>query len=207
VQASGHFLPNRIARYFFLATEEVMGQGGLNTLLTQARLDSYVNNLPPDDLRKAFTFAQFATLNVALEDTYGTRGGRGMALRIGRASFSMGMKNFGALAGMGDPAFRARPRDERCLIGLKALALVYNRFSDQQCAVEDLHDRFQFVVQSSPAAWGRQSDKPVCHAQAGIIQECMRWAANGYEYYVYESACKACGDPQCVFVINKTPMG
>jgi len=36
-----------------------------------------------------------------LETVYGARGGRGIALRIGRATFSMGLKNFGALAGYG----------------------------------------------------------------------------------------------------------
>ena len=67
--------------------------------------------------------------------------------------------------------------------------------------------RIRFIVADSPMAWGRRSDKPVCHALAGILQEGVRWASNGYEYIVYETVCHACGDDHCVFTINKTPIG
>lgn len=207
LQPSGLFLPNRIARYFFLAMDDVMGQTGLNTLLKLAKLEQYIGKLPPDTLDKTFDFASMAALNIALEATYGTRGGRGMALRVGRASFSHGMKTFGALAGMKHPAFRALPRDQACRLGLRALTHVFNSFSDQHSTVEEDAESFRFIVEHSPAAWGRHSEKPVCHSLAGMIQECMRWASDGHEYYVYETACTASGDPHCIFVINKTSMG
>ncbi|MEZ4668624.1 MAG: 4-vinyl reductase [Anaerolineae bacterium] len=207
LQPSGLFLPNRIARYFFLAMDDVMGQVGLNTLLKQAKLEQYIGQYPPDNLEKKFDFSSMAALNIALEATYGTRGGRGMALRVGRASFSQGMKTFGALAGMQHPAFRALPRNEAGRMGLQALANIFNTFSDQRSHLEEDAESFRFMADHSPVAWGRQSDKPVCHALAGMIQECMRWASDGQEYYVYESACTACGDPHCIFVIHKTPMG
>jgi predicted hydrocarbon binding protein len=207
VQLAGLYLPNRIARYFFVAMDDVMGQAAFKTLLKQAGLLSYVNELPPDNLVKEFDFASMTALNIALEDSYGIRGGRGMTLRVGRASFSLGLRTFGAMAGMSDPAFRALPRDECCFIGLKALANIYNTFSDQHCKVEQTAESFRFIVDNSATAWGRKSEKPVCHALAGIIQECLRWASNGHEYYVYETACTACGDPHCIFVINKVPIG
>jgi predicted hydrocarbon binding protein len=56
-------------------------------------------------------------------------------------------------------------------------------------------------------AWKRSADKPVCHAQVGILQECLRWVSNGYEYYVVETACRATGSDSCVFSLNKTPIG
>lgn len=207
LQLSGLFLPNRIARYFFLAMDDVMGQAGFTALLKLAKLEQYIGKLPPDTLDKTFDFASMAALNIALEANYGTRGGRGMALRVGRASFSHGMKTFGALAGMKHPAFRALPRDEASRLGLRALAHIFNTFSDQHSDVEEDAEAFRFIVDHSPAAWGRQSEKPVCHALAGMIQECMRWASDGHEYYVYETACTACGDPHCIFVINKISMG
>jgi len=184
-----------------------MGQATFKTLLKQAGLLGYVNELPPDNMAKQFDFASMTALNIALEDSYGIRGGRGMTLRVGRASFSLGLRTFGAMAGMSDPAFRALPRDECCFIGLKALANIYNTFSDQHCEVEQTTDNFRFIVDHSATAWGRKSEKPVCHALAGIVQECMRWASNGHEYYVFETACTACGDPRCEFVINKVPIG
>ena len=207
VEASSLYYPNRIARYFFQAMEDVMGQGGLNMVLNLARLDQYISNAPPDTLDKDFDFASMTALNIALEETYGPRGGRGMALRIGRATFSQGMKNFGILAGINDPIFRALPLEKRCLMGLQALAQVFNNFSDQKCSVEEDPESYRFIVPNSAMCWGRKTDKPVCHAMAGIIQECMRWASNGYEYYVVENTCRACGDAQCVFTVQKTPIG
>lgn len=84
----------------------------MNSLLKQAKLEQYIGQLPADTLDKQFDFASMAALNMALEASYGTRGGRGMAMRVGRASFSQGMKTFGALAGMQHPSFRALPREE-----------------------------------------------------------------------------------------------
>lgn len=204
---SGLYYPNRMARYFFQAMEDVMGQSGLNVVLGLAGLDVYVGRLPGDNLAGEFDFAAMAAIQAALEEMYGARGGRGMALRIGRASFAQGMRSFGALAGMNDPAFRALPPEARCRLGLMALANVYSSFSDQQSSFEDDEHGYRFIVQTSPMAWGRTADKPVCHALVGSLQECMRWISNGDEYYVVETACHACGDDACVFTINKTPIG
>jgi predicted hydrocarbon binding protein len=206
-EPSGLYYPNRIARYLFLAMEDVMGQSGLNMLLSLAKQDEYIGHYPSDNLVKGFDFASMAAIEQALEEIYGSRGGRGMALRIGRACFSNGLKSFGALAGMSDPAFRALPREERCRMGLQALAAVFNKFTDQRSSFEEDERFFRFIVTDSPMAWGRRADKPVCHALAGMLQECVRWASNGYEYIVYETGCHACGDDHCVFTINKTPIG
>lgn len=207
MQPSGLYYPNRIVRYVFRAMDDVMGQSGLNAILGLGKLDAYIGNPPPDNLTKGFDFADLAALNVALEETYGVRGGRGMALRMGRAAFSGGMKTFGALAGIQDPAFRSLSRDERCRVGLKALAQIFNRFSDQHSSFREDDLSFHFIADPSPIAWGRTSEKPVCHLLAGIITECLRWASNGHEYYVFETTCRACGDVHCTFSVNKTPIG
>lgn len=206
-ELSGLYYPNRFARYFFLAIEDVMGQGGLNMLLNLAGLGRYVEEPPLDDLNRAFDFAEMAALQLGLEEMYGPRGGRGMALRIGRASFSMGLRHFGALRGVATPAFRRLPLDQRCQLGLEALAAVFTNFSDQRSSAGDNGNAYYFQAEISPMAWGRTSDKPVCHALVGIVQECMRWASNGFEYYVHETECRACGAERCVFSINKTPIG
>jgi len=105
-EKSGLYYPNKIARIYIAAMEEVMGKNGLNAILNLAGLHQYIDNYPPDNLERQFDFADFTSLNIALEDMYGPRGGRGLALRAGRACFSQGLKNFGALAGVGDLAFK-----------------------------------------------------------------------------------------------------
>lgn len=192
------YYPNRFVYYLFLAMEEVMGQHGLEETLTQAGISAR----PPDDLARQFPFEKIAAVNTALDDIYGQRGGRGMALRAGRAWFAQGMKSFGALGGIGDPAFRRLPLDDRVRLALQAQGEVFTRFSDQVSHLEVTPGVLRFVVEASPFAWGRTAEKPVCHALVGLLQECVRSASNGRDYTVRESNCIAAGDSACVFVIH-----
>lgn len=207
LEPSGLYYPNRVARAFFLAMEDVMGRHGLSALLDLAGLPDYINNPPPDTLDQQFDFAFIAAMNAALEDMYGERGGRGMALRIGRASFSRGIKRFGAMKGISDPAFQALPLQHRAQLGLRALASIFTNFSDQTSRVETTDEAYLFVVDISPMAWGRTADRPVCHALTGIIQECLRWSSNGYEFYVNEVACRVTGSDQCIFRVHQAAIG
>lgn len=184
-----------------------MGKNGLNALLSLAGLETYIEHPPPDNLTKQFDFAHLAALSQALEDVYGARGGRGMALRIGRACFVHGMKSFGALAGISDPAFRVLPLNSRVYLGLEALASVFTNFTDQKTHVSDAQNAYELSMELSPMAWGRTSDRPVCHAIAGMTQEMLRWASNGHEFHVQETSCHATGSEACVFKINKKPIG
>jgi predicted hydrocarbon binding protein len=206
-QSSGMYYPNRIARSYFLALEEVMGKHGLEATLEIAGLNGFVGTLPTDTLERTVDFAVLSALNLALDEMYGARGGRGMALRAGRAWLVKGMNGFGALSGVGDPAFRALSVEERVRISLRALASVFTHFSDQRSSFEETAQAFRFNVENSPTAWMRESDKPVCHPLVGLLQETVRWAANGRDYAVREVECGACGrSSSCIFLVNKHPL-
>jgi len=82
-EKSGLYYPNKIARIYIMAMEDVMGKNGLNAILNLAGLQNYIENYPNDNLERQFDFADFTSLNAALEDMYGPRGGRGLALRAG----------------------------------------------------------------------------------------------------------------------------
>jgi predicted hydrocarbon binding protein len=207
LEPSGLYYPNRFARLFLLAMEDVMGNRGLSAILSMAGLEAYMDNPPPDTLARQFDFAHMAALNESLERMYGARGGRGIALRIGRATFSMGLKDFGAMAGMATPAFQALSLEKRADIGVHALAAIFTNFTDQTTSVQMSPDAYQLIVETSPMAWGRTADRPVCHALSGIIQEGMRWSSRSYEFHVQETACRATGSQQCIFRINKNPIG
>ena len=205
LEPSGLYYPNRLARYFLMAMEDVMGKSGLGMVMNLAGFET--TQLPPDTLAREFDFAYLAALNVALEEMYGARGGRGLALRIGRSCFAQGMKTFGALAGVSDAAFKALPLESRCRLGLTALADIFSNFTDQKTTFSENDRNYELAVEVSPMAWGRTADKPVCHALVGILQECLRWVSNGHEYYVTETECRAAGSESCVFTVNKKPIG
>lgn len=180
-----------------------MGRHGLDAILASAGLTALSSNPPPTTLDRAFDFAQLSKINAALDDLYGARGGRGMALRTGRAWFALGLIQFGALRGIADPAFRALPLEDRSRVSLKALADIFSNFTDQTSRVEEDANAFRFIVHPSPFAHGRTTDRPVCHPLVGLLQEHERWASNGREYVVRETQCAASGDDHCVFLINK----
>lgn len=207
LEPSGLYYPNRIARLIFSAMEDVMGKSGLGAVLSLAQLDTYADQYPPDNLARQFDFAYLSSLSQALEEMYGARGGRGMALRVGRAAFAGGINRFGALAGMADPAFQALPLELRTKFGVEALAAIFTNFSDQQTQTRETENHYELITDYSPFAWGRTSEKPVCNAFVGIIQESLRWASQGYEYHVTEVSCRAAGDDSCVFRVNKKPIG
>lgn len=199
--------PNRFARTLLSGMEEVMGNHGLESALAIAELSRYSDHrFPADTLERGVDFTAIAALNRALDELYGVRGGRGMALRAGRAWFSQGLHTFGALAGVSDPAFRALPLEERGRVGLNALANIFNHFSDQGTRIDETKTHFQWIVQPCATAWGNQSERPMCHPIVGLLQETMRWVSNGREYSVRETTCTASGAEACIFAIHKQPL-
>ncbi len=209
IPESGLYYPNKIARIILEALEDVMGKNGLNAILNLAHLSHLINNPPPDNLDKAFDFAYVSAINLALEEMYGPRGGRGLALRAGRAAFAEGLRNFGALAGVGDLAFKVLPLQAKLRIGLPAMAKIFAQMSDQETTVEEREHEFVYTIHRCPVCWGRAgtSDKPVCFMAVGLLQEGLKWVSGGSEFRVNESKCIAKGDDVCEFIIQKEPIG
>ncbi len=206
-EKSGFNYPNKFARIYLEAMEEIMGKNGLNAILNLAGLQEFIGNYPPDNLEKAFDFAYYTALQVALEDMYGPRGGRGLALRAGRASFAEGLRGFGALAGVGDLAFKVLPLAAKMKIGLPAMANILTQFSDQISNVYEEGDKYVYTLERCPMCWSRKADKPVCYAGQGLLQEGLRWVSGGHEFKVDMATCIAKGDDMGRYVIYKEPIG
>jgi len=205
---SQYYYANKFALITLKSLEEVMGKNGLNAILNLAHLPHLIQNLPPDNLAKEFNFSDFSALNEALEIMYGARGGRGLALRAGRAAFADGLRNFGALAGASDLAFKVLPLSAKMRIGIPAMAKIFSQISDQYSTVQEREHEFIYTIHRCPVCWGRSgSDKPVCFIATGLLQEGLKWLSGGSEFRVNESQCVAMGHSVCEFVIQKQPIG
>lgn len=206
-QMSGLYYPNKFARIAMEAMEEIMGRNGLNSILNMAKLTKYMDALPPDDLVKAIDFAEFTALNVALEDVFGPRGGRAMALRAGRKLFASGLRSFGALAGVGDLAFKVLPMNAKLKVGVPALANIFNQFSDQVSNIyEEGSDRIVYTMEKCALCWERKADKAVCFMGQGLLMEGLKWLSGGREFRVEMTTCIAKGDDMSRFHIFKEPI-
>ena len=204
---SGYYYPNKAARAMLELHESVLGRNGLHALLNLAQLPDLKDNFPPCNMGRQFDFANFSLISQALEEIYGRRGGHALAVRAGRGVFSSVLSNYGALAGVRDPAFQALPLDARLKIGLAAIARILFQISDQQNTLEVGENGFTFTVQRCPHCWGRSGlDHAVCSLGLGVLQEGLKWLSGGREFAVVETKCKAKGDADCEYAIPKEPL-
>ena len=206
IPESGYYNSNKFARILIESIKEITGKNGLNAILNYSNLSSLVDHYPPDNLDRAFDFAHFSMIIQALEEIYGKRGGRGLALRVGRTTFGDVLKDYGAIAGVGDLKFRVLPIQMKISSGLQAMAKIFTEKSDQISSVEELGDSYLYTIEQCPVCWGREEEGPVCFYMVGLLQECLHWVSGGKEFRVNESKCIASGDDICEFTIYKQPI-
>jgi hypothetical protein len=207
IPKSGYYYPNKAGKIILESLVNVMGKNGLNAILNLAHLTNLIDNYPTDNLAREFDFSDVSAINQALEEMYGPRGGRGLALRAGRAPFSDVLRNFGALAGVGDLAFRVLPLQTKLRIGIPAMARIFSQVSDQHSTVTEAETDFIYTIHRCPVCWGRTNlDKPVCYIAVGLLQEGLKWLSGGNEFRVNETKCVAMGETVCEFYIQKTPI-
>jgi len=206
IPESGYFNTNKFARIYLESIGEITGRNGLKAILNFANLSSLCEKLPPDNLDRAFDFSQFSMINQSLEEIYGERGGRGLALRIGRTTFDDVLKDYGALAGVGDLAFRVLPMQKKIRFGLKAMARIFSEKSDQITTLEETDEHFLYHIKRCPVCWGRTGENnAVCYYMVGLLKEGLHWVSGGKEFDITETKCIALGDKICEFEIIKTP--
>jgi predicted hydrocarbon binding protein len=203
MNASNYYYPNKMGRVILQAMEEVLSHVGLSAVLNLAGLQLRIQQFPPNDLAKAYTFQELSQMIATLETLYGPRGGRGLALRAGRACFKYGIRELGALIGSTDMAFRLLPLETKLRTGAGLFANLFNQYSDQIVRVEEKPDCFYWHIERCPVCWQRKADAPVCHLAVGVLQEALYWASGGKYFNVEETQCIAKGDPACTIVIDK----
>jgi hypothetical protein len=206
IPKSGLYYPYKFARIAIIALREVMGQNGVNAILNLSGLSNLIENLPPDNLERKFDFADFSAISGAMEEMFGPRGGRSLAMRAGRATFEDGLKNFGALVGVGDLAFKVLPLQIKLRIGLPAMAKIFTQTSDQLSTVEEKPDHYIYTIHRCPVCWGRHTEKPACNYANGLLQASLKWVSGGNEFRVMQPISKSSGGENCQFIIPKEPI-
>ncbi len=202
-QPPAYFYPNKMGRIILLAMEEIIGRNGVNAVLNLAELQGLINNYPPNNLDMRFSFENLSRIMVTLEALYGVRGGQGLALRTGRASFKYGLREFGPILGITDLSFRLLPLQMKLQVGAEAFAQAFNRFTDQDVSLEGDEQHLYWHIERCPLCWGRSTESPVCQLAAGTLQEALHWVSGGKYFEVEETACIARGDPACTFSVLK----
>ena len=200
------YYSQKMGKIIFLGMEEVIGKSGLDSIFQLASLDVLRREWPVEPEDKTLPFDTVSLLQSTLEQKFGSRGGRGFALRTGRATFKYGIKEYGSILGLTEIAFRLLPLSTKLHAGARSFAELFNKHTDQKVRVEEKEGRIFWHIERCPLCWERKSDEPVCHLAVGLLQEALYWLSNGKIFFVEETTCIARGDPACTITIDTRPL-
>ncbi len=200
------YYPNRMGRIILESMEEVVGKNGLNHVLNLSGRGDLIGNYPPFDSKMDVSFATISGLMTQLENAYGPRGGRGLAIRTGRVAFKYGIREFGQQIGLMETTFRLLPLGAKIRMGGQALAELFNQETDQRVSIKEEDGKLLWVIERCPLCWERHTEDAACHLAVGLLQESLYWVSGGKIFNVEETLCIARGDPTCTIEIGLTPL-
>ena len=197
---------NQVVRILLQALEEVLGPSGINAVLNLAHLRHLIRHYPPNTAELSYSFAEMQAVLHSLDEMYGPRAGRGLALRTGRACFKYGLKEFGAQWKLTEMGFRLQPLNQKVRAAVEACAAFYQSYIGRPVELGDEEQRLVWRMAQCPECAGRQTAEPCCHLAVGLLQEAAYWASNGKYFEVEEVTCVAGGHPVCTLVLDKRPI-
>jgi predicted hydrocarbon binding protein len=200
------YYPQKMGRVILLGMEEVIGANAIAGVLRLNSLEGLAQNYPPANNERTFPFETVSALQTAFELAYGPRGGRGVALRVGRASFKYGLKEYGSMLGLTELAFRLLSLSTKLHAGTKTFADLFNKHTDQKVSVEEQGGKILWHIERCPLCWERKVEEPACHLAVGLIQEALYWLSGGKVFNVEETNCIAMGASTCTIVIDQAPI-
>jgi predicted hydrocarbon binding protein len=201
-----YYYPNKWARIIFTSAEEVMGRNGVTALLNMANMKEYIDNYPPDNMKKEFSFEKVGQLQQGIWDMSGPKGARVFATRAGEQSFKDGLSQFKSVAAAAQIAMKVGSLEAKAKIGLEFFSKFFNAVSDQVVEISEDEKHWIWTITRCPVCWGRKSEEPVCHLAVGVLQAAFAWISDNKRFRILETECKAKGDKNCVFKIEKVPV-
>lgn len=205
-------IANGYMRAALKAIEEIAGSKSLNVMLRFAGLEAAIENMPPDNLNfdAGYVFRDYSNLNHAIVQFYG-RAGKVHALRIGRSSARWMIENH-PLFGFAGVMFKIMPRTQAIRMSLSNTAEGFRKLYrmvhfDIRINLEEKDDHFVWSSPDCPCCVGKRANVPICWIwEAGFI-EGGSFVTGGQLLEVRQTACIACGDPECTWIISKNPPG
>jgi len=193
---------SQIGEILLLGVEEIIGRSGVNAVLNLAEQVPHAS-IHKDEPSVRIGYTNVAAITIGLEMMYGPRGGRGVALRAGRAGFKYLLRQYGTTMGIIDINYRMLPVPVRLKSGMQALAGLMAQLGDEIVTVGEHESTRTWMAERCPHCWQRKLEEPACHFPVGMLQEFLAWASSGRVYGVREIECMASGGLACLIQINK----
>ena len=201
-----HFYPNKWGRVMLTSADDVMGEKGVSALLNMAKMEKFIGNYPPDNMKKEFSFSDVGKLQQGFWDMYGNRGARVFAIRAGEQAFKDGLSQFKSVAAAAQVAMKVGTLEGKIKLGLEFFSKFFNSVSDQVVEIDEDEKHWIWRITRCPVCYERKADEAVCHYAIGVLQGALAWVAEGKKFRILETDCKAKGDKHCEIKIEKVPV-
>jgi hypothetical protein len=201
-----HICSYKIGRGVLEGVQEIIGKAGVNAIFNLAHLSHLLPGTNYTRFQHNFSFTDLSAIQQALEELYGPRGGRGVALRSGRVFFKYFLRAFGDQMAMTSLDYRLLPTHPRVKSGLLVMADTLSDLCSMEILVSEDPDSWYWQSDHCPWCWQRQVDECMCHFNVGMLQEYVTWSGGGKIYHVIETECIAAGSPACTIRIEKKPI-
>ncbi len=192
--------PQQFLRLFIEITTDEVGQENLFLLLEKASLPVAWANIERIATSDGHAAAEaYAGLQKALRTYYG-RGARGILQRAGSLLWKRLLEEASIRTQVYAALVRKLPTPQRPKAALELLAsLISSHLGD--VTVHTLDRDLLLADHASPGAPPRSADEPICFVTLGLLRECLLWA-DGKQYDIQETSCRATGQEACEFTIK-----
>lgn len=197
--------PNVWGRSVLTAAEDILGEKGVNALLNLAGLQQYIDNYPPDNIKKEFPFSHVSKIQQGLWEMYGAKGARVFAVKGGEETFNHSLEKYDAVQKAAQAAMAVGSMKIRLKAGLLFFAKFFNTVSDQVVRVEEDETHWKWIIERCPICWGRKADEPVCYLAVGVLNSASKWATKGEVLRIKAVECIAAGAKEGVILLEKPP--
>ena len=180
---------------------------GLQEILSPEDFGKLVSSTSDTDLvYEGISAAQLKPVRQKMNEVYGEKGARGLAMCSGRAAFKHLLSQHGKALGFEANGFRFLPTRLKLKKGLELLAVWVKTSYGDEAKIISSEKTWLFDVCHCHECSGFSGVDAMCDFTAGILQEFLAWAGGEKFYRVQETNCCARGDAACRFTIDKFPL-
>jgi predicted hydrocarbon binding protein len=198
--------PLEMSQTFVDGLREIIGVRKTEEILAGLQMEYIFSPDLNAYLKKGITSHDLMHLHQVLYDIYGEKGGHGVMIRSGRASFKYLLRRYDTRTHMNSIEFRLLPTQNRISRGLEILSnLLAEEFHDQ-IWVEESDISWEMRIANSADIHSEAEEVVLCPYITGLLQEYLSWAGMGKFYLVEETECRGAGAQTCTFCINRQPI-
>lgn len=186
--------------------QQIVGSNKLESLLTCAHLEKYIDNFPPDNDDLDIPLEDLQGLYLSLLELSGVRATTDLQMQLGRENIRAAMEKRPQITKTLQISVQSFSETRKMHFALEKFAEeASKRITSKhtpRIEVKDDGDHFVVIDKDWHESLGIVSTMPVCGVYVGMLQYFMEWIT-GRRHEVEEIECKAMGCLCDVFRISK----